>query len=464
MKNILAIDDEISIRESYRMILGGDYHLLLAENGHNGLDALAANRVDLVLLDLSMPGMNGMEFLEAMSGQGLSVPVIVITGSNTVDVAVQAMKQGANEFVMKPFDVNELVRKIEGVLAEDAKRRSLCSIQDIHPGEFEGLIGDAPLFREALNKARMAMQVDSTVLITGETGTGKDVLARAIHQGSQRKDKQFVPLCCGAIPANLVESELFGTIKGAFTGATDSRQGKMELAHRGTLFLDEIGEMPTDAQVKLLRVLQDGSFYAVGGNVLKEVDVRFICATNRPFDEAIAEGLFREDLYYRINVLPIEMPALRNRRQDIPKLVSHFVRIQGAKLRSQVEEFAPRAMARLTAAPWPGNVRQLQNTVERLLVCYGNERVIKPEHLDEVLPKSFADPKDVSLENFDGLSLQQATQRVERFVIRQALERNSFIQSKAADALGTTRRILKYKMDQLGIESPVENQPDSLAG
>jgi two-component system NtrC family response regulator len=320
---------------------------------------------------------------------------------------------------------------------------------------FADIIGDSPVLLSALAQARQAMRVDSTVLITGETGTGKDILARAIHYGGRRRERPFVALSCCAIPANLVESELFGHVKGAFTGATDAHLGKMQIADGGTLFLDEIGEMPIEAQARLLRVLQDGCFYPVGGTKLIEVDVRFICATNRDFKKEIENGLFREDLFYRINVLPIEMPPLAKRREDIPKLAAFFVAKYGPRVNSQVVDFAPRALGRLMSYSWPGNVRELENTIERLLVCYSTERVIQPEFLDAILPKNVGEPVQ-GFGECEGLPLDEATQRLERFLILRALERAGQVQSQAAELLGTTRRILKYKMDQLGITPMVE--------
>jgi two-component system response regulator AtoC len=304
------------------------------------------------------------------------------------------------------------------------------------------------------------MDVDSTVLITGETGTGKDVIARAIHYGSVRKDRPYVPLCCSAIPANLVESELFGHAKGAFTGAGESRVGKMQVADGGTLFLDEIGEMPMEIQAKFLRVLQDGSFYPVGDTREVTVDLRVICATNRDFSRAIADGQFREDLYYRVNVLPIEVPPLRKRREDIPALVSHFVAKHGARVNAQVQQFSPRAMSVLKAYHWPGNIRELENTVERILVCNNRESTIDSQHLEGLLPQPNV-RVETRLEEFEGLSLQDATERMERHLIERALRRTNNVQSRAAEELGTTRRILKYKMDQLGIDQ--EDVPDSMA-
>ncbi|MBL7648477.1 MAG: sigma-54-dependent Fis family transcriptional regulator [Candidatus Hydrogenedentes bacterium] len=457
MQTILAIDDELSIRESYRIILSDDYRVYLAEDGATGLQILSEKHVDLILLDLTMPGMTGMDFLERLDERGEMVPVLIVTGSNTVDIAVKAMKKGAREFVIKPFDVDDLTTLVERTLEELREKRELSTLREQGSAGFEHIIGEAPSLLEALAKARQAMEVDSTVLITGETGTGKDVLARAIHFGGKRKADPFVPLSCCAIPANLVESELFGLTKGAFTGATESRVGKMQVADRGTLFLDEIGEMPIEAQSKLLRVLQEGTFYPVGGNREIEVDVRFICATNRPFDKAIEEGLFRQDLYYRINVLPITMPPLRKRREDIPKLIAHFVAKHGPRVNSRVQDFEARAMSRLMACQWPGNIRELENTVERILVCHSGERIIRAEYLNGIVAGEGGVEVN-GLEDFAGLPLQEATQRLERHLIKKALEQCNYVQSQAADALGTTRRILKYKMDQLGISDQEDKQ------
>lgn len=457
MQTILAIDDELSIRESYRMILSDAYRVYLAQDGATGLQILSEKHVDLILLDLTMPGMTGMDFLEQLDTRGEMVPVLIVTGSNTVDIAVKAMKKGAREFVIKPFDVDDLLTLVERTLEELREKRELSTLREQGSAGFEHIIGDAPSLLEALAKARQAMEVDSTVLITGETGTGKDVLARAIHFGGKRKADPFVPLSCCAIPANLVESELFGLTKGAFTGATESRVGKMQVADRGTLFLDEIGEMPIEAQSKLLRVLQEGTFYPVGGNREIEVDVRFICATNRPFDKAIEEGLFRQDLYYRINVLPITMPPLRKRREDIPKLIAHFVAKHGPRVNSRVQDFEARAMSRLMGCQWPGNIRELENTVERILVCHSGERIIRAEYLNGIVAGEGGVEVN-GLEDFAGLPLQEATQRLERHLIKKALEQCNYVQSQAADALGTTRRILKYKMDQLGISDQEDKQ------
>jgi len=461
MQTILAIDDERSVRESYRMILGGDYRLILAEDAAAGLRALAEKYADMILLDITMPGMSGLELLDVLRDRGDTTPVVVVTGSNTVQMAVEAMKRGAQDFLVKPFDVDELSAVAARVLETQRGRRELESRREADRLGFENIIGASASLMEVLGKAHQAMQVDSTVLITGETGTGKDVLARAIHFGSRRSAMPFVPLCCSAIPESLVESELFGHERGAFTGATEHRVGKMQVADGGTLFLDEIGEMPLDAQSKLLRVLQDGAFYTVGGSREVKVDVRFICATNRNFASAIASGAIREDLYYRINVLPIHMPPLRKRREDIPLLVAHFVAKHRPRVNAAVKDFTPRAVAALSGYDWPGNVRELENVVERILVCNREALIIDAQALEGLLPQVEA-RMPAGLDEFDGLPLQEATERLERYLIKNALARAEQVQSHAADRLGTTRRVLKYKMDQLGIGEDPDQQSKAI--
>lgn len=456
MQTILAIDDEHSVRESYRMILGGWYRVLLADSGKAALKLLDERHVDLILLDLAMPDMHGLELLALLEERGESAPVIVITASNSVTAAVKAIKCGAREFVIKPFDVEDLLTLVDRTLAELREKRELGALRELESTGFDQIIGESVAIRRTLAMGRQAMQVDSTVLVLGETGTGKDLLARAIHYGGRRKEAPFVPLSCCAIPSSLVESELFGHVKGAFTGATEARMGKMQIADGGTLFLDEIGEMPMSAQAALLRVLEDGRFYPVGGAKLIEVDVRFICASNRDFQKSIAEGIFRHDLFYRINVFPIEIPPLRARRDDIPILAAHFAAKHGPRVNARVTEFSPAALARFMQYAWPGNIRELENVVERLLVCHGNERRILPEHLDGIIPSHSPESAAAGWEDLDGMSLEEATRRIERYMILKALERSNYIQSHAAELLGTTRRILKYKMDQLSIVPPEE--------
>lgn len=460
MKTVLAIDDEPSVREAYRLILCEKYRVLLAEDGPVALKILKDTHVDLVLLDMIMPKMSGAEVLDQIARLDKNIPVIVVTAVKSVSAAVDAIKRGAKEYVIKPFDIDEILLTVEKTLASHQREAELSLLREAEYTGFESIVGESPALRDALTTAKRAMQVDSTVLITGESGTGKDLVARAIHAGGSRAKHAFVPVSCCAIPQQLVESELFGHEKGAFTGATEKRVGKMQIADRGTLFLDEIGEMPLDAQAKLLRVLQDGRFYAVGSTKVVEVDARFVCATNRNLKEAIQQGIFREDLYYRINVLSIEMPPLRERREDIPRLVHYFIAKHRLRVNARVKRFTPDAMSMMVAYEWPGNVRELQNLVERILVMNMQEEEIGERHLKGIITP--AEPREVlTFIEFEGLPLEEATRRLERHLILRALDQSNFVQARAAELLGTTRRILKYKMDQLGIELPASSEREA---
>ncbi|MFP4499693.1 MAG: sigma-54-dependent transcriptional regulator [Candidatus Hydrogenedentota bacterium] len=461
MHTILAIDDEYSVRKSFEMILGDRYKVMMVEEAAAALELINTHHVDLILLDLTLPGMSGVEFLTRLKESGDATPVIVVTGSNSVQTAVTCMKHGASEFVVKPFDVGELGALIDRTFTEQCQRRELAVLRERDAAGFEHIVGESPVLMETLARARQAMHVGSTVLISGESGTGKDLLARAIHNGGQRKAGPFVPISCCAIPDQLVESELFGHVKGAFTGASEHRLGKMQAADGGTLFLDEIGEMPLEAQAKLLRVLQDGCFYPVGSAKAVNVDIRVICASNRDLPRAVSEGLFREDLYYRVNVVPIEMPPLRRRREDIHQLVRHFINKHAPHVNARCQAFSQQALGRMAIYRWPGNVRELENTVERVLVCHSGVRVIEPQHLEGLLPHSGPEPF-TAFDEFEGLPIADATSHLERHLIHRALERTNYVQSQAAAYLGTTRRILKYKMDQLGLIVP--DEPDSMAG
>ena len=438
-------------------MLSAKYRVLLADDARSALGIVGKRHADLILLDLNMPGMSGLDFLDELNASGEEIPVVVVTGTNCVSTAVDAMKRGAREYVTKPFNVDEVLIIVERILAGERDKLELTALREEGRAQFDSIIGDSTALLDALEAARLAMGVDTTVLITGDSGTGKDLLARAIHCGGKRAANAFVPISCCAIPAQLVESELFGHEKGAFTGATEKRMGKIQAADNGTLFLDEIGEMPIEAQAKLLRVLQDGCIYPVGSSKAIEVDVRLICATNRDLPDAISIGAFREDLFYRVNVLPIEMPPLRKRREDIPALTAHFVAKYAPRIGAMKAEFSPKAMAMLCAYAWPGNVRELENTVQRLLVRNSSTRRITPDCLRGILPGSGDADEAGSLEpalaELEGLPLEEAVNRVEQHLITRALARCGHVQSRAAVLLGTTRRILKYKMDQLGIEA-----------
>ncbi|HOD51511.1 MAG TPA: sigma-54 dependent transcriptional regulator [Candidatus Hydrogenedentes bacterium] len=455
MQTILAIDDEPSVRASYDLILSGSYRVIQAEDGKTALRLLDTNHVDLIILDLIMPGLPGMEVLEQITARSIRTPVVVVTAHKGVDTAVKAMKRGARDYILKPFDVDELTIIVQRALTERRHEEALNVLREDGVRGFEAIVGDSPALTHTLELARKAMRVDSTVLITGESGTGKDLLARCIHSGGPRAAEAFVPVSCCAIPEHLVESELFGHERGAFTGAFEHRTGKVQVADGGTLFLDEIGEMPLEAQGKLLRVLQDGQFYPVGSSKAIGTDVRFICATNRNLLERIKQGGFREDLYYRINVIPIEMPPLRRRREDIPLLVAHFLQKHAPRVNARATRFTADALAQLASHEWPGNVRELENAIERVLVHHSDKTAIDVTHL-EGLAHIQEPGASGGIAEFEGLSIDEATARLERHLILRALERSNYVQSRAAEILGTTRRVLKYKMDNLGIEPPPE--------
>jgi DNA-binding NtrC family response regulator len=461
MQTILAVDDENSVLQSYRMILSDRYKLVLVENGRRALDVINETHVDVMLLDLTMPGISGLDVLDELAARDEKLPVIVVTALNSVEGAVEAMKRGAREYIIKPFNVDQILLAVEKLLAESRAHLELDALREERARESTQLIGGSPEFRAALDIAQRAMQTDSTLLITGESGTGKDMLARYIHAGGRRAEHPFVHVSCCAIPPQLVESELFGHERGAFTGAHERRIGKIHIADRGSVFLDEIGEMPLDAQSKLLRVIQDGQFYPVGSTKSIEVDVRFICATNRDLTEAVKRGTFRQDLFYRINVIPIEMPPLRQRREDIPELALHFLRKHAQKANASTRGLSLQTQTSLAQYSWPGNIRELENIVQRLLVMNREKTIIEIEDLRGILP---VEPKhdEADLSDLEGLTLDEATARVERHLIERALERSNHVQSQAAELLGTTRRILKYKMDQLEIaggDGPANQTP-----
>jgi len=452
VKTILCIDDELSVREAYKLILSEQYRVLLAPDGPAALEMLKEKHVDLVLLDMIMPRMGGLEVLDEIVRLDGVVPVIIVTANKSVTAAVEAIKRGAREYIIKPFDVDEILLMVERTLTAHQKDHELSMRRKADASGFDAIVGNSPALRQTLALAQRAAQVSSTVLITGESGTGKDLIARAIHTAGIRAKNPFVAVSCCAIPEQLVESELFGHEKGSFTGATEKRVGKMQVADKGTLFLDEIGEMPLEAQAKLLRVLQGGQFYSVGSTKIIEVDIRFICATNRDLRDAVKQGIFREDLFYRVNVLHVEMPALRNRREDIPELTHHFVAKHRSRVNAQVRRFAPDAMAMMVSYDWPGNIRELENMVERILVMNNTVDELRAENLAGIMTRTAA-YEATSVDDYEGLPLEEATRRLERRMILRALEKCDNVQSRAAEYLGTTRRILKYKMDQLGIES-----------
>ena len=403
----------------------------------------------LVLTDLRMPGMDGLEFLHRMRDDYPSLPVVVMTAFGTVETAVEAMKAGASDYVLKPFSLEDLTMTIEKVLELHALRDENLKLKAEleRRYDFGYIIGRSPKMQEIFDAAGRVAPTRTTVLLGGESGTGKGMLARAIHVNSPRRDKPFVKINCSAIPENLMEAELFGYEKGAFTGAARPHPGKFEQADGGTVFLDEIGDVPPAVQVKLLRVLQEREFERLGSTKTTEVDVRIVAATNQDLIVALEQGTFREDLYYRLNVLPINLPPLRERKEDIPYLVDHFLEKYAADTGNRVTHVTAAAREKLAGYHWPGNVRELENIIERAMVLSKSETVGSDDiHLDT--QRSVPAPEGGLPFVPDGFTLEQYEQEL----IREAMRRSADNKSQAARLLGVTRNALRYRLSQMGVE------------
>jgi DNA-binding NtrC family response regulator len=453
-KTVLVVDDELGAQESFRMILQDEYAVLIADDGEAALAMLTKQPIDLVLLDVIMPGMDGLETLRNIRKTHARLPVIMVTATKTIRTVVEAMRMGALDYVTKPFNVDEIkdvVKKVfvkQEVPEEETARKPA--------DETRSIIGDHQKMLDVQRSIERVAGTDSNILIIGESGTGKELVARAIHYTGTRKNGPFIAVNAASISESLLESELFGHEKGAFTGAIAAKKGTFEMAHKGTLFLDEIIDTSPALQAKLLRVLQEKEFRRVGGTELIKVDVRLIAATNKDLFQAVKEGKFREDLYYRVAVVPIELPPLRDRKTDIPRLVDYFFKQFSKKIRSEVKMFSDEAVESLMNYDWPGNVRELQNFIERLLVTVEAETIYAYH-----LPPQIRLHKVMNEMGFDSpmgeMSLEGTISKYEKKIIEDALERNDGILSSTAEYLGTTRRILKYKMDKLGINSRLKN-------
>jgi DNA-binding NtrC family response regulator len=437
------------------MVLKGRYEMLTAASGNQALEVIAHEPLDVVLLDILMPGLDGIEVLERIKQRAPTPQVIMLTATKTVKTAVTAMKLGAFDYVTKPFDVDELLLIVERAVQSTALVREVEALRaevGVRFG-FENIVGSAAKMQAALRTVSMVAPLKTTVLITGESGTGKELIAKAIHYHSPRAQRPLITLNCAAIPENLLESELFGHERGAFTDAYAKKLGQFELADQGTLFLDEIGEMPPSTQAKILRVLEQGEFNRIGGEQPLRVDVRVIAATNRDLHQGMRDGTFRSDLYYRLNVVSIHLPPLRERRDDVVTLMHHFLKAKATELGIREKTFNNEALDLLLQYSWPGNVRELENVIERALVLSHGE-IMTADDLPQYLATSngTAHPAQQSVLRGE-TKLNEAVDQFEQELIRRALAQTQNNQTRAAELLGTTRRILKYKMDKLGIVS-----------
>jgi DNA-binding NtrC family response regulator len=451
--HVLFVDDEAALRALMaERLRDRGYEVVEAENGKKALDMLEQFAFDIVITDLRMPGIDGGRVIEAAVARYPGIVGIVITGYGTVKDAVDAIKRGAANYLSKPFQFDELMHVLDQALeqrrltSENAYLRS--QLEERY--QFGGILGRSRPMLALFQMLETVARSNSTILITGETGTGKEVVARAIHHNSPRKVHRFVALNCSAIPETLLEAELFGHVRGAFTGAVGARQGRFEQAHKGTLFLDEVGTMSVALQMKLLRTLQEREFERIGDNQTIKVDVRVIAATNSELSRMVAEGAFREDLYYRLNVIPIELPPLRDRRDDIPILVKHFLEKYAAGLTVHISQEAMRA---LMAYQWPGNVRQLENAVERAVALGAGRQEID---LADMPPEVQATPHSISTPFVDfpdeGIDLPGYLSSIERDLIRRALDRTRGNRNKAADLLHIKRTTLVEKLKRIGAD------------
>ena len=446
---ILVIDDEQSLLEVLEIVLGrSGYEVRTAATEEAGYAAFREFKPDLVLLDLRIGGVGGLELLNQLKETDPLVPVIVITAYSTWDNAVEAMRRGAYDFIKKPFEDNDLVRE---VVARALAQRAMLSKGELRDAASE-ILGNSEPMRYVLDVVKRVAPTDSTVLVTGESGTGKELLGRAMHYCSHRAGGPFLSVNCAAFPETLLESELFGHVRGAFSGAHADKKGLIEVCNEGTFFMDEIGDLSPGTQVKLLRVLEDRRLLPVGGTKPRKVDVRFVCATNRDLEEAVRDGSFRADLYYRINVLPIHLPPLRERRQDIPLLAAHFMNKYARKLKRELNGITPEVQQRLMSYDWPGNVRELENTVQRAVTLARRDVL----DTDPILAgrrgpvESVPDESVISIPD-EGLDLEKRLEEIERRYLLAAIDKTEGHLTNAAKLLGISFRAIRYKVKKYGL-------------
>ena len=458
MHTILIVDDEPNYLIVLSEILKDEgFEVFTANSGKAGLPIVYSTDLDLVLSDMKMPVMDGIEFLSKIKEFNKELPVILVTAYAEIEKAVEAMRLGAFTYLAKPFSNQQLLASINKAVEHYGLVREIRRLRDeaTPRSGFGGMIGKSKSMLAVYQLIEKVAPTPSSVLITGESGTGKELVARAIHNQSPRKDAPFISVNCAALSEHLLESELFGHEKGAFTDAVAMRKGRFELADTGTLFLDEIGEMPPQLQAKLLRVLQDKSFERVGGNVTQQVDVRILTATNKDLKDEVDKGHFREDLYYRLNVIHIHLAPLRERVDDIPALVSHFLEKNSTNL-SRKLDISHEALRLLISLPWEGNVRELENTIERAAILCESNR-IEPEDVQpdsSELNSAHEWTHSLELNQFipENLSLAEVLNGIEERLVRKALEDTNFIQARAAEQLGITKSLLQYKMKKYNLQ------------
>jgi two-component system nitrogen regulation response regulator NtrX len=448
--SVLVVDDEVNIRKSLDGVLSDEgYKVLLAESAEKAVDALSRSLVDAVLLDVWLPGMDGLEALRRIREMYPLLPVIMISGHGTIDMAVKAVKNGAFDFIEKPISLDKLLITLSRAIEREALRSENVELKERMERRFR-MVGDSEAMRNLRAEIAAAGPTNASVLISGENGSGKEIVAREIHRHSRRAEKPFVAVNCAAIPEELIESELFGHERGAFTGAVGRRRGKFEMADGGTLFLDEVGDMSPRTQAKILRVLEERAFERVGGGEKIRSDARIIAATNRNLPKEVAEGRFREDLFFRLNVFPLLVPALRDRKEDIPPIAAYFVEEVCGEQGKEKKNFSGEAMQRMLSHAWPGNIRELRNVVERLVILtMGN--TIGEDTVRRVLAADLPAAQPTLAQAFDEENFREATLAFEKAYLERKLRENDFNVSRTAEKLGLDRTSIHRKMKQLGI-------------
>ena len=449
---VLVVDDDPGVRESFRLILEDHYDVTDVPDGPTALDVVRTSAVDLVLLDIRLPGMDGIEVLERIKALDEGIEVILVTAVKTVRTAVAAMKLGAFDYLTKPFEEDELLSLSRRALERRALEREVAFLRSelARAHDSDEIVGRHPTIEKLHGLIAHVARTPTTVLITGESGTGKELVARAIHHQGPRREGPFIAVNPAAIAETLIESDLFGHERGAFTGAHQRKLGKFELAQGGTLFLDEIGTLRLELQAKLLRVLQEREIERVGGTLPVKIDVRFIAATNTNLKEAVVSGAFREDLYYRLNVVPVVVPPLRERIQDVPLLVEHFIRRDNRRFHKRVEGLSPEALAALNAYRWPGNVRELENVIERCVVLAEGPIIqLNDLPLDVSLPQ-----QATKVRAAEALPLNEATDQFEQQIVLRVLERVGWNLTEAGRILEIHRNSLRVKLARWGIRAP----------